>query len=113
MERLTPILNTAESTLKMVDVIQQTHTTSAIFICIYQQIQVKYKDLNVNQMNEKMTKSFTRMKEKATCDVRKIMSDFNCEHLNPGEDYIFVKYRRVRDRVQPQVLIEIDFNKFL
>ena len=97
----------------MVDVIQQTHTTSAIFICIYQQIQVKYKELNVTKMNEKMTKSFTRMKEKATCDVKKIMNDLNCEDTNPGEDFIFVKYRRVRDRIQPQVLIEIDFNKFL
>ena len=113
LKHLTPILNEKESTLKLLDVIQQTHTTSSIFICVYQQSQIRYKDLNLQQMNLKMMKTVTRMKDKATEDIKKLMSDLKCADTDLNEDFIFVKYRRLRDRVQPQVLIEINFNKFL
>ena len=96
----------------MVDVIQQTLKASSIFIFIYQPIQVKYINLELNRMNHKMRINFTKMKEKASENFKKSMSNL-CGDIDPREDFIFVKYRTVRNRVQPQVLIEIDFNKFL
>ena len=96
----------------MVDVIQQTYKASSTFICIYQPIQVKYMNLKFNRMNHKMRINFAKMKEKASENFKKSMIN-SCGHTDPREDFTFVKYRTVRNRVQPQVLIEIDFNKFL
>ena len=63
-------------------------------------------------MNHKMRNNLVKMKEKASEKFKKSMMNL-CGDIDPREDFIFVKYRTVRNRVQPQVLIEIDFNKFL
>ena len=83
------------------------------FIFIFQQPQIQYKHLDLNNMSMKMSNNFKRMKSQAIEDYKKLMNDLDCSHTEPNEDLIFVKYRRVRDRVRAQVLIEVDFNKFL
>jgi len=113
LERVTPLLNNVQSMLKMVDVIQQTKLMISNFIFIYQQPQSRYKDLELTQMNEKISANLKRMKNQATDDYKKIMHDLECDEREPNDNFIFVKYRRVNDRVRPQVLIELDFNKFL
>ena len=111
--RITPLLNNVNSTLKIVDVIQQTRLMISDFILIFQQPQTKYKDLELDKMNDKMSDSFKRMKTQAMDEYKKLMHDLECDEIEPNDDLIFVKYRLVRDRVRPQVLIELDFNKFL
>ena len=113
LNRLTPYLNNAKSTLKIVDVIHQTKLMISDFILIFQQPQTKYKDLELDEMNDKMSESFKRMKTQAMDEYKKLMHDLECDEIEPNDDLIFVKYRLVRDRVRPQVLIELDFNKFL
>ena len=113
LNRLTPYLNNAKSTLKIVDVIHQTKLMISDFILIFQQPQTKYKDLELDEMNDKMSESFKRMKSQAIDEYKKLMHDLECDEIEPNDDLIFVKYRVVRDRVRPQVLIELDFNKFL
>ena len=83
------------------------------FILIFQQPQTKYKELELDKMNDKMSESFKRMKTQAMDEYKKLMHDLECDEIEPNDDLIFVKYRVVRDRVRPQVLIELDFNKFL
>ena len=83
------------------------------FIFIFQQPQTQYKHLDLNNMSAKMSDNFKRMKSQALEDYKRLMHALECDEIEPNEDLIFVKYRRVRDRVRPQVLIEVDFNKFL
>ena len=83
------------------------------FIFIFQQPQIQYKHLELNSMSAKMSDNFRRMKNQALEDYKKLMHALKCDETEPNEDLIFVKYRLVRDRIRPQVLIEVDFNKFL
>ena len=99
--------------LKMVDVVQQTKLMISDFIFIFQQPQTKYKDLELDKMNTKKSENFIRMKNQAMDDYKNLMHDLGHEEIEPKDDLIFVKYRVVRDRVLPQVLTELDFNKFL
>ena len=46
-------------------------------------------------------------------EYKNLMHDLEHEEIEPKDDLIFVKYRVERDRVRPQVLTELDFNKFL
>ena len=110
---VTPVLNKFKTTLKIIDVIQQSNFTVSDFILIFQQPQTKFKDLEMNKMNVRMSNNFERMKNQALDEYKELMQDIQCDEIEPNEDSIFVKYRVVRNRVTPQVLIELDFNKIL
>ena len=102
--------------MKMVDVIQQSKRMISNFILIFQQPRIRYKDLELEKMNDKMAENFKRMKSQTIDEYKKLMHELNiqgleCDEIEPSDDLIFVKYRTVRDRVRPQVLIEFDFNK--
>ena len=97
--------------MKMVDVIQQSKLMISNFILIFQQPRTRYKDLELDKMNHKMSENFERMKNQAIDDYKKLMRDLECDEVEPNDDLIFVRYRTVKDRVRPQVLIEFDFNK--
>ena len=60
-----------------------------------------------------MSNNFERMKNQALDEYKELMQDIQCDEIEPNEDSIFVKYRVVRNRVTPHVLIELDFNKIL
>ena len=62
-------------------------------------------------MNDKMAENFKKMKNQAIDEYKKMMHDLGYDEIEPNDDFIFVKYRTVKDRVRPQVLIELDFNK--
>ena len=47
LNRVTPILNNAGSIMKMVDVIQQSKFMISDFVLIFQQPQIRYKDLEL------------------------------------------------------------------
>ena len=113
LKRITPVMNNVQSMLKMVDVVQQTKLMTSDFIIIFHQPQTKYKDLELDKMNNKMSENFKRMKNQAMDEYKNLMHALEHEELEPKDDLIFVKYRVVRDRVRPQVLTELDFNKFL
>ena len=113
LKRVTPHMNDVESTLKIVDIIQQTKMMISEFIFIFQQHQTKFKDLDLNKMSVKMSDNFKKMKTQALNEYEKLMHDLECDKTDPSEDLIFVKYRLVHDRIRHQVLIELDFNKFL
>ena len=110
---VTPVLNKFKTTLKIVDVIQQSNFTVSDFILIFQRPQTKFKDLEMNKMNDRMSNNFERMKNQALDEYKELMQDIQCDEIEPNEDSIFVKYRVVRNRVTPHVLIELDFNKIL
>ena len=113
LKRITPVLNKFKTTLKIIDVIQQSNFTVSDFILIFQRPQTKFKDLEMNKMNVRMSNNFERMKNQALDEYKELMQDIQCDEIEPNEDSIFVKYRVVRNRVTPQVLIELDFNKIL
>ena len=113
LKRVTPVLNKFKTTLKIVDVIQQSNLTVSDFILIFQQAQMKFKDLKMSIMNVRMSNNFDRMKNQALVEYKELMQDLQCDEIEPNEGSIFVKYRVVRNRVSPQVLIELDFNKIL
>ena len=113
LKRITPVLNKFKTTLKIVDVIHQSNLTVSDFILVFQQPQTKFKDLEMSKMNVRMAKTFDRMKNQALVEYKELMQDLQCDEIEPTEDSIFVKYRVVRNRVIPQVLIEVDFNKIL
>ena len=100
----------------MVDVIQQSKRMISNFILIFQQPRIRYKDLELEKMNDKMAENFKRMKNQAIDEYKKLMHELKmqgleCDEIEPSDDLVFVKSRTVRDRVRPQVLIEFDFNK--
>ena len=97
--------------MRMVDVIQQSKLMISNFVLIFQQPRTRYKDLELDKMNKKMSESFKKMKNQAMEDYKKLMHDLECDEIEPNDDLIFVKYRTVKDRVRPQVLVELDFNK--
>ena len=113
LNRVTPLMNDVESTLKIVDIIQQRKMMISDFVFIFQQHQTKLKDLDLNKMSVKMSDNFKKMKTQALNEYEKLMHDLECDATDPSEDLIFVKYRLVHDRIRHQVLIELDFNKFL
>ena len=113
LKRVTPVLNKVKSTLKLVEVIHQSKFTISDFILIYQQPQMKLKNLELSAMNVKMAKNFVRMRNQALEQYTKLMDDLECNKREPDEDLIFVKYRVVGSKVCPQVLIEFDFNTIL
>ena len=113
LRRVTPVLNKFKTTLKIIDVIQQSNFTVSDFILIFQQPQTKFKDLKMSKMNVRMSNNFERMKNQALDEYKELMQDIQCDEIEPNEDSIFVKYRVVRNRVTPHVLIELDFNKIL
>ena len=113
LRRVTLVLNKFKTTLKIVDVIHQSNLTVSDFILIFQQTQTKFKDLKMSKMNVRMSNNFERMKNQALDEYKELMQDIQCDEIEPNEDSIFVKYRVVRNRVTPQVLIELDFNKIL
>ena len=113
LKRVTPVLNKFKTTLKIVDVIQQSNLTVSDFILIFQQAQMKFKDLKMSIMNVRMSNNFDRMKNQALIEYKELMQDLQCDEIEPNEDSILAKYRVIRNRVSPQVLIELDFNKIL
>ena len=113
LKRVTPVLNKFKTTLKIVDVIQQSNLTVSDFILIFQQAQMKFKDLKMSIMNVRMSNNFDKMKNQALVEYKELMQKLQCDEIEPNEDSIFVKYRVVRNKVTPQVLIELDFNKIL
>ena len=106
-------MNNVQSMLKMVDVIQQTKLMISDIIFIFEQPQTKYKDLELHKMNSQMSENFIKIKNQAMDEYKNLMHDLEHEEIEPKDDLIFVKYRVERDRVRPQVLTELDFNKFL
>ena len=113
LKRVTPVLNKFKSSLKIVDVIHQSKLTVSDFILVFQQTQTKLKDLDLSKMNAQMFIKFNRMKNQALIEYKELMHDLQCDELEPNEDLVFVKYRVTRNRVSPQVLIELDLNKIL
>ena len=106
-------MNNVESTLKIVDIIQQSKMMISDFIFIFQQHQTKLKDLDLNKISVKMSDNFKNMTTQALNEYKKLMHDLKCDETVPSDDLIYVKYRLVHDRIRHQVLIEMNFNKFL
>ena len=72
---VTPVLNKFKTTLKIIDVIQQSNFTVSDFILIFQRPQTKFKDLEMNKMNVQMSNNFERMKNQALDEYKELMQD--------------------------------------
>ena len=113
LRRVTPHINNASSALKIINVIHQAKSMISDFVLIYRQPQAKYKNLESDKMNRKMSQVLQRMKYQAVTEYKVLAHELGFNEIEPNEDLIFVKYRVVGSRVLPQVLIELDFNKLL